>query len=164
MAHSKSNVETKGNQLIVTRDFAAPRDLVFEVWSSCEHVKHWWGPKEWPMDECMMEFREGGIWRYCLRGPNDGDESWGKAIYQEIKRPEKIVYIDHFTDSQGNINEQMPELTITIEFVEHEGKTRQIQTALFDSAETRKKIEEMGFIEGMNSSLDRLDEHLANLQ
>lgn len=163
MTNDKIHVETRERELIITRDFNAPRDLVFEVWSSCEHLKHWWGPKEWPMDECIMDFREGGTWQYCLRGPNEGDESWGKAIYQEISKPEKIVYKDHFTDSEGNINEEMPELLITVEFIEHEGNTRQIQTALFDSAETRKSIVEMGFVEGMSSSLDRLEEHLAQV-
>lgn len=158
------NVETKNRELIITRNFNAPKNLVFEVWSDCKHLKHWWGPKEWPMNECEMDFREGGAWRYCLRGPNEGDESWGKAIYQEIKNPGKIVYKDHFTDSEGTINEEMPDLLITVEFIESEGQTRQIQTALFDSVETRKKITDMGFVEGMSSSLDRLEEHLAVIQ
>ncbi|MEX2600391.1 MAG: SRPBCC domain-containing protein [Balneolaceae bacterium] len=153
-------VESKGRELIIERRFDAPPELMFDVWSNCKHLKHWWGPKEWPMDECEMDFRKGGEWRYCLRGPNEGDESWGKAIYQEINKPEKITYKDHFTDSEGNINEDMPWLLITVEFIEHEGQTRQIQTSLFDSAETRKKITEMGFIEGMSSSLERLDEYL----
>lgn len=164
MITHKTDVQTEGRKLILTRDFEAPRALVFEVWSNCKHLKHWWGPKEWPMDECNMDFREGGEWRYCLRGPNEGDESWGKAIYQEINKPEKIVYKDHFTDENGNINEEMPELLITVEFTEHEGKTSQIQTALFDTPETREKIVEMGFIDGMNSSLDRLEEHLATIK
>lgn len=161
---NKTDVQTGGKQLILTRNFEAPRALVFEAWSNCKHLKKWWGPKEWPMEECIMDFREGGEWRYCLRGPNEGDESWGKAIYQEINEPEKIVYKDHFTDVEGNINKEMPELIVTVEFQEHDGKTRQIQTALFDTPETREKIVEMGFIEGMNSSLERLEEHLTKLQ
>lgn len=164
MSKDNVHVETKERKLTISRVFDAPRALVFEAWSSCEHLKHWWGPKEWPMDECTMDFREGGEWFYCLRGPDEGDESWGKAIYQEINRPAKIVYKDHFADSEGNVNREMPELLITVEFVEQEGKTRQIQTTLFDSVETRKKIVEMGFVEGMSSSLDRLAEHLLSIQ
>ncbi|MEX0720035.1 MAG: SRPBCC domain-containing protein [Balneolaceae bacterium] len=164
MITHKTDVQSKGRKLILTRDFDAPPELVFDVWSSCKHLKNWWGPKEWPMDECMLDFREGGEWRYCLRGPNKEDESWGKAIYQEINKPGKIVYKDHFTDNDGNINEEMPELLVTVEFDENEGKTRQIQTVLFDTAETRDKIVEMGFIEGMSSSLDRLEEHLAAIK
>lgn len=164
MTMDKLDVETKERELIITRDFGAPLDLLFEVWSSCKHLKHWWGPKEWPMNECKMDFCEGGEWFYCLRGPNEGDESWGKAIYQEINNPKKIVYKDHFSDSKGTINEKMPELLVTVEFIKHEGKTRQIQTILFASSEARKSIIEMGFVEGMNSSLDRLEDHLATIQ
>lgn len=151
---------TNDRELIISRVFNAPKELVFKAWSSCEQLKHWWGPKEWPMHECTMDFRVGGEWRYCLRGPNDGDESWGKAIYREIDNPEKIAYKDHFTDSEGHINKEMPELFVTVEFVDQEGKTRMINTTLFDTPETREKIEEMGAVEGWNSSLDRLEHHL----
>lgn len=163
MINQKTEVETKGNKLIMSRVFDAPPELVFKMWSSCDHLKHWWGPEEWPMDECEMDFREGGAWRYCLRGPNEGDESWGMAIYQKIKKPKKIVYKDHFTDSEGQINEEMPDMVITVEFMEKGGRTKMINTTLFETPETRKKIVEMGAVEGWNSSLNRLDEHLRNL-
>src|SRR5699024_1267816 len=108
MSNDKMNVVTKERELTVSRVFSAPRELVFEVFSSCEHLKHWWGTSEWPITECKMDFREGGSWHYCLRGPNEGDESWGKSFYQEIKEPEKIIYKDHFSDKDGNINEEIP--------------------------------------------------------
>ena len=160
MIKNKLHVETAGRELIMTRVFDAMPELLFKVWSNCEHLKHWWGPKEWPMDECKMDFREGGEWHYCLRGPNKGDESWGKAVYKEINRPKKIVYQDYFADKEGNINEEMPGMLITVEFTEQDGKTKMVSTTLFDTSETLKKIVEMGVVEGMNSSLDRLDEHL----
>ncbi len=160
MSTDKLNVETKGKELIMSRIFDAPRELVFEAYSSCEHLKHWWGPKEWPMKECSIDFREGGKWHFCLRGPNEGDESWGPAIYQEIEESEKIVYKDHFSDEDGNINKEMPEMLITVEFIDQNGKTRLLSTTLFDSSETLEKMVEMGAVEGMNSSLDRLEEHL----
>lgn len=160
MSTDKLKVETKGKELIMSRIFDAPRELVFEAYSSCEHLKHWWGPKEWPMKECTLDFREGGKWHFCLQGPNEGDESWGLAIYQEIEEPEKIVYKDHFSDEDGNINKEMPEMLITVEFIDQNGKTRLLSTTLFDSSETLEKTVEMGAVEGMNSSLDRLEEHL----
>lgn len=160
----KTKVQKEDIKLILTRDFNAPPALLFEVWSNCKHLKHWWGPKEWPMNECEMDFREGGEWRYCLRGPNDGDESWGLAIYKEISKPNKIIYTDHFTDAEGNVMEDMPNLIITVEFVAQYGKTRQINTVDFDTNEERDKIYKMGMAEGMDSSLDRLDPYLAELQ
>lgn len=163
MIKNKLHVETTGRELSLTRVFDAMPELLFKVWSSCEHLKHWWGPKEWPMDECKMDFREGGEWHYCLRGPNEGDESWGKAVYKEINKPKKIVYQDYFADKEGNINEEMPGMLITVEFTEQGGKTKMVSTTLFDTSETLKKIVEMGVVEGMNSSLDRLDEHLEHV-
>lgn len=161
---NKMDVKTEGNKLIINRIFDAPPELMFEVWSSCEHLKHWWGPKKWPMEECEMDFREGGEWHFCLRGPNEGDESWGLAIYQEIDKPQKIVYQDNFSDKDGNINEEMPSMLITVKFFEHEGKTKVVSTTLFDSPEKRKEIVEMGVVEGMSSSMERLDEYLVEVQ
>lgn len=161
---TKMNVEEKDRELVINRIFDAPPELLFDVWSSCEHLKHWWGPKEWPMEECSIDFREGGVWHFCLRGPGEGDESWGKVIYQEIKKPEKIVYKDFFSDEEGNINKEMPEMLITVEFYEFEGKTRVVNTTLFDTPATRKKVVEMGAVEGMGSSMERLDEYLKTVQ
>ena len=163
MANDKSHVESNDRELIISRTFDAPRDLLFRMWSSCEHLKHWWGPKEWPMKECTMDFREGGVWHYCLRGPKEGDASWGKAVYQEIKKPEKIVYEDCFADKDGNVSEEMPAMLITVEFIRHDDKTELLSSTVFDSPETLKSIVEMGAVEGMNSSLDRLEEHLVKV-
>jgi uncharacterized protein YndB with AHSA1/START domain len=159
----KTQVAKEDKKLILTRKFDAPPSLLFEIWSNCKHLKHWWGPKEWPMVECDLDFRVGGEWRYCLRGPNEGDESWGKAVYTEISKPDKIMYKDHFTDANGNVMENMPNLIITVEFVSLNGKTKQINTVDFDSNEDRDKIYEMGMAEGMDSSLDRVDEYLSQL-
>jgi uncharacterized protein YndB with AHSA1/START domain len=161
--NSKMNVETRGSELIIERIFDAPPNLMFEVWSSCEHLKHWWGPKEWPMHECEMDFREGGSWLYCLRGPNEGDTAWGKALYDEIQKPQKIVYRDYFTDSNGIIDKNMPGSKTVLEFNEHNGITRQVSTTTYDSPESLQKVLDMGMIEGMNSSMERLDEYLARL-
>jgi len=163
MSNNKMKVEARGSELVISRILDAPPERVFQIWSSCEHLKSWWGPKEWPMDECTMDFREGGEWRYCLRGPNEGDESWGLAIYQVIVNPEKIVYRDHFTDSEGIVNQEMPELLVTVEFIKQSSQTRMVNTTLFDSTETRKSLMDMGAVEGWSSSLDRLEAYLSQL-
>lgn len=164
MSMNKSHVETKGRELIITREFDAPPELMFRVWSDCKHLKHWWGPREWPMDECEMDFREGGSWLYCLRGPNKGDEAWGKALYDEIQKPQKIVYRDYFTDSNGTINKNMPGSKTVLKFHEHNGITRQVSTTTYESPESLQKVLDMGMIEGMNSSMERLDEYLADIE
>ena len=163
MTTTKTNVETKGNTLIIERVFEAHPSLMFDVWSDCKHLKHWWGPKEWPMDECEIDFRVGGTWHFCLRGPNEGDESWGKVIYDEIDKPRKIIYRDYFADSEGNINEEMPGSRTTLEFIEHNGITKQVSTTEYESPESLRSVLDMGMIDGMNSSMERLDEYLEEL-
>lgn len=164
MTTTKTKVEAKGKTLIIERIFEAPPSLMFDVWTDCKHLKHWWGPKEWPMHECEMDFREGGSWHYCLRGPNEGDESWGKALYDQIDKPKKIVYRDYFADNKGNINEDMPGSKTELVFLEHNGITRQVSTTEYESPESLQQVLDMGMIEGMNSSMERLDEYLETIQ
>ncbi|MEX2457219.1 MAG: SRPBCC domain-containing protein [Balneolaceae bacterium] len=159
----KTQAQKEDKKLILTRDFNTTPTLMFEIWSDCKHLKHWWGPKEWPIDECIMDFREGGEWRYCMRGPNEGDEAWGKAIYQNINKPDKIVYQDHFTDKHGKTNEELPKPLVTVEFEDVDGKTRQVMSMQFNTREECQQIADMGFFEGMTSSLDRVDEYLSSL-
>jgi len=117
MQNDKIQVKTTDHNLIMTRYFRVPRNLVFQAYSSCGYLINWCGPKEWPMEECTLKFRPGGEWFYCLRGPNTGDESWGKAIYKEIIKPDRIVYLDYFSDMDGNINEEIPAPEITMTFL-----------------------------------------------
>ena len=64
MSKEKLKVETNGNELITTRKFNAPRKLVFEAHSDCKHLMNWWGPREWPLSYCKMDFRVNGTWHY----------------------------------------------------------------------------------------------------
>ncbi len=144
---------------VMERVFNAPRDLVFEAFSKPEHLKHWWGPKGWTLPVCELDFRPGGVWLYCMRGP-DGEESWGKATYQEIKPPEKVVYTDDFVDSDGNVLEGTPQLQITLTFEDSDGKTKVINHAVFESAEALKSVLDMGMTEGLKQTWDRLEAFL----
>jgi uncharacterized protein YndB with AHSA1/START domain len=157
MIESNLKVEQKDKQLILSRVFQASIETAFKAYSSCEHLKHWWGPKTWPMEECEMDFRAGGTWKYCLRGPNEGDESWGKSVFEEIEQPDKIVYMDYFADKDGNVNQQMPSLHITVLFLPEENGTRITVRVDMESKMELEKLVEMGMVEGMNESWDRLE-------
>jgi uncharacterized protein YndB with AHSA1/START domain len=163
MKNGDQKVVTTGQELVLTRTFDAPRELVFAAYSSCEHLRHWWGPRTWPMVECTMDFRVGGVWHYCLRGPNEGDESWGRAVFDEIVEPERIAYIDSFADADGNVNEGMPQTRSRVEFADAGGKTRLTLRASYPSPAALKQVLDMGMVAGMTETLDRLDEHLATM-
>lgn len=155
---------TRGEQeFVVERIFSAPRELVFEAWSRPEYLARWWSPKGWTLPVCKLDFRPGGIWHYQMRGPN-GEESWGKAIYHEIVRPQRIVFADAFSDAEGNVNKGQPQAIFTIEFHEHEAGTRLVNTARYDSPAMLNRVLAMGMINGLTLSLNALDELLAELQ
>ncbi|OME91332.1 MULTISPECIES: SRPBCC domain-containing protein [Paenibacillus] len=160
----------EGEVLVLERVFNAPRELVFKVFTDGEHLKQWWGPRGWEVTVSNMDFRPGGSWHYCMKclDKNQGDfygmESWGKSVYQEIEEPEKIVYIDYFSDAEGNIAEGMPATTVTMSFEEQDGKTKLISRAVYESPEALKTVLDMGMEEGITQTWDRLEEYLATKQ
>ncbi|MGG1575132.1 SRPBCC domain-containing protein [Fictibacillus sp. NRS-1165] len=159
----------EGKVLVIERVFNAPRDLVFKAFSQPEHLSKWWGPKGWETEIRRFDFRPNGVWLYCMKcmDKNQGDfygqESCGKAVYQEIIEPEKIVYKDYFADAEGNEMEGMPEMLITIEFMEYEGATKVINRSEFATEEALQQVKEMGVVEGFSSQMERLDQLLENL-
>jgi uncharacterized protein YndB with AHSA1/START domain len=153
-----SNPATR--ELTVERVFNAPRELVFQMWQDPQHLAHWWGPKGWTLPICTVDFRPGGIWHYCMRGP-DGEESWGKAFYEEIVAPDRIVYRDTFIDAEGNVIPGTPEMLITVSFTEQDGKTKLTSTTQFATVADLEAVLAMGAVEGIGETWDRLEEYLA---
>jgi uncharacterized protein YndB with AHSA1/START domain len=159
-AKNSTNMTTAERVFMMERVFDAPRELVFKAWSEPKHVAQWWGPKGWTLPVCEMDFRPGGVWLYCMRGP-EGEEGWGKAVYREIVEPERIVYVDAFADAEGNAVEGMPETLVTVEFTELNGKTKITSRAEFASVADLEATLAMGMVEGMTDTWDRLEEYLA---
>jgi uncharacterized protein YndB with AHSA1/START domain len=154
------NTDLDARQMTVERVFNAPRELVFKAWSDAESLSHWWGPRDWTLSVCNIDFRPGGTWHYCMQGP-DGEQSWGKATYVEIHSPSRIVYSDAFSDEQGNVSPGTPLIKVSIELVDEGGKTRLVGRAETQSREELESLLQMGMVEGMKQSLDRLEEFLA---
>ncbi|MEK8132818.1 SRPBCC domain-containing protein [Paenibacillus filicis] len=164
---NKMTFKVEGSVLTMERVFDAPRELVFEAYSTAEHLKHWWGPRGWTLSACTVDFRPGGIWHYCMKciDKNQGDfygfESWGKAVYKDIVASEKIVYTDFFSDAEGHEAAGMPssDITMTFETLE-DNKTKITSRASYASEEALKKVIEMGMEQGISETSDRLEEYL----
>jgi uncharacterized protein YndB with AHSA1/START domain len=152
--------------LVLERVFDAPRELVFTMFSQAEHLMHWWGPRGWELPVCTVDFRPGGVWHYCMKcvdasqGEFYGMESWGKAVYKRIVEPESIAYTDYFSDADGNENEALPSTEVTIDFIDLGGKTKIVSRSAYVSAEALQKVMDMGMLQGITETWDRLEERL----
>jgi len=88
-------------EIVMERQFNAPRTLMFQVFTRAEHLKRWWAPPPYTLPVCTIDLRSGGIWHYCMRGP-EGQDQWARAVYREIVPPEKLVYTTTFADEHAN--------------------------------------------------------------
>ncbi len=143
-------------EIVMKRVFDAPRELVFEAHSKCEHLGKWWGPRRYTLSVCEMDFRPGGAYRFVHRDADGADYGF-RGEFREIMRPERIVWTFEFEGMPGHVSLQ----TLTLE--EQDGKTKLTATALFDSVEDRDGMLQSGMEEGMAETLDRLAEHLESM-
>ncbi len=140
-------------EIVMTRVFDAPRDLVFEAHTSCEHLSNWWGPRKYEVASCEIDFRPGGRWRIVHRGP-EGEIPGFHGEYREIVRPERFTWTFEWEGMPGHVG---PE---TYTFEEHEGKTTLTTTSVFSTVEERDGVLESGMVSGAAETWDRLDEYL----
>jgi uncharacterized protein YndB with AHSA1/START domain len=137
-------------EIVATRVFDAPRELVFKMWTDPEHVAKWWGPKGFTNTIYEMDVRPGGVWRFVMHGP-DGVDYQNKIVYIEIVKPERLVY-SHVSG---------PQFQMTVTFAEQGCKTKVTALMLFESATLRDNvIKQFGAVEGLNQTLERLGERL----
>jgi uncharacterized protein YndB with AHSA1/START domain len=144
-------------EIVMTRVFDAPRDLVFEAHSSCEHMSKWWGPRRYEIGSCDMDFRPGGAWRIVHRGA-DGEEHGFRGEFREIVRPERITWTFEYEGMPGHVSVQ------TVTFEEHDAKTTLMATVVFDTVEDRDGMLQSGMESGAAESMDRLEEYLEVLK
>lgn len=171
MSMNKLDYRVEGDHvLVLERVFDAPKDLVFKMFKEPEHLKHWWGPNGWDLTVCDIDFRPGGTWHYCMKcidkdqGEFYGMESWGKAVYKHIVEPEMMSYTDYFSDADGNIDETLPASVNSLEFIDLGGKTKLVNRAEYVSAEALKQVMDMGMLEGITETWNRLEAHLKDLK
>src|SRR6266536_2783874 len=141
-------------EIVLTRVFDAPRDLVFDAFSKPELLKRWFGPRGWSMPVGGVGLKVGGGFRFVLRGPNGRDMGM-RGVYREITPPERSVHMESFDDYPG-------ESQVTAVFVEQEGKTTLTATVLYPSQEVRDAVIQSGMEHGAAESYDKLAEMLAS--
>ena len=139
-------------EIRMTRLFDAPRHLVFEAMTRCEHIKRWWGclGEGYSVPECQMDLRPGGKWRFVNRHPQGEAVFYG--VNREITPPERVVFTE--------IYEPFPdaESLVTATYTEEGGKTRLTVTVLYPSIEVRDAVMASGMDKGAAKSYDKLEE------
>jgi uncharacterized protein YndB with AHSA1/START domain len=136
--HSRDLLQADGkenqmkNELVITRIFDAPRDLVFKAWTDRDMFMQWWGPKGFTTPHCTIDLRVGGRYLNCMRSP-EGKDYWSTGVYREIIPMERLVLSDSFSDENGNVisaadygmtGDWPLEMQITVTFEDHADKTK----------------------------------------
>jgi uncharacterized protein YndB with AHSA1/START domain len=141
-------------EISISRDFAAPRTLVYDAHTKPEHVSQWMlGPEGWTMPVCEIDLRPGGSWHFVWRR-DDGTEMEMRGVYREVVPPERIVNTERW-------GPEWPETVNTVLFIEQDGKTTVTQTVRYPSKEARDAALATGMMTGVERSYELLDALLA---
>jgi uncharacterized protein YndB with AHSA1/START domain len=157
---TKISAEPGKQELVITQEFDAPRELVFKAYTDPELYVQWLGPRRLKMTLEKLEPTNGGSWRYIHRD-GDGKEYAFHGVHHEVTRPERIISTFEFEGlpEPGHVSLE----TATFEELPN-GKTRVTTKAVFQSVADRDGMLQSGMEEGVNDSHDRLDELLAKMQ
>jgi uncharacterized protein YndB with AHSA1/START domain len=167
-----TGAQSAGPEIVITREFNAPRDLVWKSWTDPEHLKNWWGPKAFKMLVCNVDLRPGGLFHYCMQSPQAA-EMWGKFVYREIAEPERLVFVNSFSDKDAGTtrNPWMPtgplEVLNQLALAEKEARTMlSLRGSPINATDEELKAFAAGaesMQKGFAGTFAQLDEYLAKM-
>jgi uncharacterized protein YndB with AHSA1/START domain len=141
-------------QIQVTRDFAAPKHLVYKAWTTPELIKRWWHAKRGEATIADVDLRIGGKWRWVMVTTN-GLEVAFHGEYREIVPNERLVYTEIF---EGIPDGDAYPAVVTITFAEVDGRTTLTELMEVPDRETRDMIIKTGMEDGLQDALDLLEQ------
>lgn len=153
MAQS-AHAASAATEFVFTRTFDASREDVWNAFTQPEHLKHWWGTPGATVQIARHELKHGGLFLYCMKFP-DGRAMWARFIYREIAAPERLVWLNGFSDEHGGLtrNPWVPGLPLetlnTVTLAEQDGKTLLTITAVPFNASDEETLLFAGGIKGM---------------
>jgi uncharacterized protein YndB with AHSA1/START domain len=146
-------------EIVITREFDAPRDLVFKAWMDPKLIPQWWGPRSLSTEVDKMDVRPGGQWRFINRDAK-GNEYAFHGVYHEILAPERVIDTFEFEGLPENGH-------VTLETLKLEelpgGRTRLTTQSVFQSVADRDGALQSGMAEGIDDTYDRLAELLKKM-
>jgi uncharacterized protein YndB with AHSA1/START domain len=145
------------DQILITREFNAPRHLVYKAWTTPELVRRWWHAKRGEVTVVEIDLRVGGRWRYVMVA-DDGTEVGFHGEYREIVPDERIVSTETYEGLPEGVSEEDGSTVNTATFADANGRT--LVTLLIEAAnkESRDAIIESGMEDGLQDALDLLEE------
>jgi len=153
-------------ELVISRIFDVPREIVWKAWTEPERAKEWWGPRTFTVPTVEMDLRAGGRYVICMRS-SDGKDYWSTGNFREVSAPGRLVMTDSFADEKGNpvnasfygMNPDYPmESLVTVTFDEEDGKTK--FTLKYDDVSMIPKEDLAGMKQGWSESFDKLSEYV----
>ncbi|MBA8824526.1 uncharacterized protein YndB with AHSA1/START domain [Saccharopolyspora lacisalsi] len=157
MSETEFVIEPGRQDVVMTRVFDAPRDVVFKAVTDPELVPRWWGPRRYETSVDHDEVRPGGRWRYLNRD-TDGTEYAFNGVYHDVVNPERIVRTFEFEGMPGHVCLD----TLTLEEVD--GRTKYVNVSVFQSVEDRDAMAQTDMEEGAGETMDRLAELLGSMR
>jgi uncharacterized protein YndB with AHSA1/START domain len=151
MADTEFVIEPGRQDIVMTRVFDAPREVVFEAFTDPALIPNWWAPRDLTTEVDRMEVRPGGRWRFVNRDA-DGNAHGFNGVYHDVVAPELIVQTFEFEGAPGHV------ALVTDTFEEVDGQTRYVSQTVFQSVEDRDITVQMGAERGARESMDRLAE------
>jgi uncharacterized protein YndB with AHSA1/START domain len=148
-----------GREFVITREFDAPRELVFQAWTDPKHLAQWWGPRGFTNPVCEWDIRPGGKIYDVMRAPNGARYPMG-GEFREIVAPEKLVFTSGALDEIG---EMLFEFLHAATFTEEKGKTKLTLRSRVTKTTDEANKYIGGFEAGMTQSLEKLDEFLETI-
>ena len=153
---SKVDLASDPRAIIATRELAAPRALVFEVWTDPKHLAQWWGPDGFSLTSQSFEMRPGGTWRFVMHGP-DGTDYDNLVTFEVVEKPARLIYRHGGEDEPEQFR-----TTVTFEALD-ERRTRVTLHAVFPSAAERDRVvRDFGAAKGAEQTLARMDAYVAS--
>jgi uncharacterized protein YndB with AHSA1/START domain len=150
-------------QILITREFDAPKELVFKAWTTPELVRRWWHANRGEMTVCEIDLRAGGAWRYVMVA-DDGMEVGFHGVYREIVPNERLVSTEIYEGLPEGVSEDDAATVNTATFAEQDGRT--LVTLLVQCANrfSRDAIIESGMENGLQDALDLLEQAAQSLR
>jgi uncharacterized protein YndB with AHSA1/START domain len=150
-------------QILITREFDAPRHLVYKAWTTPELVKRWWNAKRGEVTIAEIDLRVGGRWRYVMV-TEDGTEVGFHGEYREIVPNERIVSTEVYEGLPEGVTDEEGGTVNTATFTEDDGRTTLTILVQATSKGTRDAIVDSGMEAGMQDAMDLLEEVAISLR